>query len=75
MITVNPATFESVYDPTSFKDRVFILRGHQVVLDGVTTLQMHFNAIFLTSSLITLAQPLMVRYHYVCFWSFVVVGG
>ena len=75
MITVNPATFESVYDPTSFKDWVFILRGHQEVFDGMTSFQMHFNAIFLTGSLVALAQPLMVRYHYVCFWSFVVVIG
>ena len=75
MITVNPATFESVYDPTSFKDWVFILRGHQEVLDGMTSFQMHFNVIFLTNSLIALTQPLMVRYHYVCFWSFVVGGG
>ena len=74
MITVNPATFESVYDPTSFKDWVFILGGHQEVFDGMTSFQMHFNAIFLTSSLVALAQPLMLRYHYVflvlccCYW-------
>ena len=73
MITVNPATFESVYDPTSFKDWVFILGSHQEVFDGMTSFQMHFNAIFFTSSLVALTQPLMVRYHYVCFWSFVVV--
>ena len=75
MITVIPATFESVYDPTSFKDWVFILRGHQEVFDGMTSFQMHLNAIFFTSSLVALTQPLMVRYHYVCFWSFVVVSG
>ena len=33
MITIYPATFESVYDPFSFKDWVFILRGHKKVFD------------------------------------------
>ena len=73
MITIYPATFESVYDPTSFKDWVFVLRGHKKVFDGMTSLQMHFNPIFFASSLVALTEPLMVRDHEMCFWSSVVV--
>ena len=68
MITTHPATFISVYDPMSFKDWIFILRGHEKVFDGMTSLQMYFNPIFSASSLEALTQPLMVRNHNMCFW-------
>ena len=47
MITILPVTFISVYDSTSFKDWIFVLRGHKKVFDGMTSFQMYFNPIFL----------------------------
>ena len=65
-ITVNPVTFESVYDPTSFKVWVFILRGHQEIFDGMTSFQMHFNAIFFTSSLVALTTQTHNIKYWIC---------
>ena len=66
MITIHPVTFISVYDPTSFKDWIFILGGHKKVFDGMTFFQMYFNPIFFASSFEALTQPLMVRNHNIC---------
>ena len=63
MITIHPVTFISVYDPTSFKDWIFILGGHKKVFDGMTSFQMYFNPIFFASSFEALTQPLVVRNH------------
>ena len=57
MITIHPVTFISVYDPTSFKDWIFILRGHKKVFDGMTSFQMYLNPIFFASSLEALTAP------------------
>ena len=73
MTTIHPVTFISVYDPTSFKDWIFILRAHKKVVDGMTSFQMYFNPIFFESSLEALTQPLVVRNHNMCFWTSAVV--
>ena len=52
-ITLHPVAFESVYDPTSFKDWIFILRGHMQVLDGRSSFEVHFYAICFPSPLET----------------------
>ena len=66
--------FESVYDPTSCKNWIFILRDHKEVLDGRSSFEVHFYAIFLASPLETLTQPLMVWNSYMWFWSLLLLG-
>ena len=73
-ITLHPVAFKSVYDPTSFKDWIFILRSHKGVLDGRSSLLVHFYVIFLASPLETFTQPLMVWNSYMWFLVPVVIG-
>ena len=73
LIRIHPVTFISIYDPTFFKDWIFILWSHEEVFDSMTSFEMYFYPIFLASSLEALTQPLMVRYNNVWFWHSAVV--
>ena len=44
-------TFKSVDDPTFVGDGIFVLGGHQKVLDGLTSFKVYLYPIFLASVL------------------------
>ena len=74
IITVNPVTLKPVYDPTFFVDWVFVLWGHEVVFDGVTTFQVYINPILLANVFVALTESLMVWDHNVRFWTTITTG-
>ena len=51
LITVNPATLESIDDPTFSKDWIFILRGHEEGFNGVTSFEVNLYTMFATDLL------------------------
>ena len=63
----------NLYITPLFKDWIFILEGHKEVLDGGSSFQLHFYAIFFASPLVTLTQPLVVWNCYVWFKVHVVI--
>ena len=50
-------TFVPVYDPTLIGDRIFVLGGHQKVLDGLTSLKMYLYPVFWQVFLILSLSP------------------
>ena len=63
IITINPVTLIPVNDPTFFVYWVFVLWGHEVVLDGLATFQVYINPILLENVFVALTEPLMVWDH------------
>ena len=59
LMTLHPATFVTVDDPTHLQHRIFVLWGHQV-FDGYTSFEVVLNPIVAAFLLYTLTQPLVV---------------
>ena len=55
--TVHPATLISVDHPTFLEDDVFVLRVYQEVLEGISSFEVHFNAMFPADVLAALTHP------------------
>ena len=65
LITVHPVTMISVDDPTLFLDGILVLRSHWEVLDGSASFTMYLHLKFFANVFDTLAEPSIVRYHYI----------
>ena len=75
LITLHPATFVTVDDPTLLQHRIFVLWGHQEVFDGYTSFKVDLNPIVAAFLLYTLTQPLVVWHSYVWFGGVVLLSG
>ena len=64
LITVHPVTMISVDDSTLFLHWIFVLWRHQEVLDGSASFTMHLHPKFPVNVFDALAEPSIVRYHY-----------
>ena len=66
-ITFHPPTLITVDDPTLLHHWIFIFWGHQEVLDGGSSSEVHLYTIIAAFSLDRLTQPPIIRYCYVWF--------
>ena len=64
-ITIHPVTFVSLDNPTFLHHRIFVLGGHQEVLNGNTSFKIGLYPIFVACSLQAFTQPLVVWHHYI----------
>ena len=60
--------------PLFIVDWVFVLWGHEVVFDGVTTFPVYINPILLANVFVALTESLMVWDHNVRFWTTITTG-
>ena len=67
--------FVFVNNPTFLKFGVLVLWCHEKLLDGVSSLEMYLDALFVASPLELLSQSLYVGYHHGDVSVFVVVSG
>ena len=64
----------NLYMTHFFADWVFVLWGHEVVFDGMTTFQVYINPILLANVFVALTESMMVWDHNVRFWTTVPTG-
>ena len=63
LIAIHPITPESIDDPTFSHDRIFVLWGHQEVLDGIASFTMNLHSMPAAYLLEAFTQPSIIRYH------------
>ena len=68
-----PATMVSIYDSTLFQHGVLVFWSHQEVFNGGPSFTMNLHPKLLANVLDVLAEPCIIRYHYVCFVPGIVV--
>ena len=73
-ITLHPATFITVDDPTLLHHGVLIFRVHQEVLDGSPSLEIYLHTKVTAFFLDTFTQPLIVWNSYIGFRSDVLLS-
>ena len=74
-ISLHPATFVTVDDPTLLQHRILVLWGHQEVFDGYTSFKVDLNPIVAAFLLNTLTQSLVIWYCYVGFGGVFLLSG
>ena len=67
LITVHPATFVTVDDPTFLHHRISVLGGHQEVFHGGTSSKIYLYTIVAARFLDSFTQPPIIWNSYVCF--------
>ena len=75
LITLHPATFVTVDDPTLLHHRIIVLWGHQEVFDGGTSFEVYLNPIVAAFFLDTLTQSPVIWYSYVRSGGVVMLSG
>ena len=74
LITLHPATFITVDDPTLLHHGILIFRVHQEVLDGSPSLEVYLYTKVTAFFLDTFTQPLIIWNSYIEFRSVVLMS-